>query len=100
MTTISVAPEAVVTAVAAVPKPDDVTDEKNDSVVVGGLSSASCSVKELESRSDCRNSRMLVESIEHRAPSGLNINIMIKCFFHLVHIESIVYYQYLGIRAG
>ena len=97
MTTISVAPEAVVTAVAAVPKPDDVTDEKNDSVVVGGLSSASCSVKELESRSDCRNSRMLVESIEHRAPSRLNINFMIK---YLVQIESIVYYQYLGIIVG
>jgi hypothetical protein len=69
VTTISVAPEAVVTAVAAVPKPVDVAVEKKDSVVATGLGSASCSVSELESRSEDRNSNMLVESMEHRAPS-------------------------------
>ena len=69
MTTISVDPDAVVTAVAAVPNPEDVTLVKNDSVVVTGLGSASCSDMVLESRSDCRNSIMFVESIEYRAPS-------------------------------
>jgi hypothetical protein len=47
VTTISVAPEAVVTAVAAVPNPVDVDVVKNDSVVVTGLRSTSCSVREL-----------------------------------------------------
>ncbi len=71
MTTISVTPAAVVTAVAAVPYPAVVAAMKNDSVVFGD--SISCSVSELESRSEGRNSKMLVESIEHRAPSVASI---------------------------
>ena len=54
MTTISVTPDAVVTAVAAVPYPAEVAAMKNDSEVVVGVGvgeSTSCSVKELESKS-------------------------------------------------